>query len=54
MCLVGIKVVTNAGGINVASCAEAVEKVAKDNGVDLTIATVTGDDLMTNVRNTHV
>ena len=42
--------VTNAGGINVASCAEAVEKVAKDNGVDLTIATVTGDDLMTEVR----
>lgn len=42
--------VTNAGGVNVASCAEAVEKVAKDNGVDLTIATVTGDDLMANVR----
>ena len=41
--------VTNAGGINIAACAEAVEKVAKDNGVDLTIATVTGDDLMANV-----
>jgi hypothetical protein len=42
----GIKVVTNAGGINVTACADALRKIAEEKGIDLNIATVTGDDLM--------
>ena len=47
---VGIKVVTNAGGVNISACAAALEKVAKGQGIKLNIATVTGDDLMTQVH----
>jgi len=42
----GIKVVTNAGGINPQACRAALAEVAKQAGVDLSIATVTGDDVM--------
>ena len=38
--------VTNAGGINVTTCADALRKIAEEKGIDLNIATVTGDDLM--------
>ncbi|WP_456390840.1 acyclic terpene utilization AtuA family protein [Profundibacter sp.] len=41
----GIKVVTNAGGINPKACRAALAKVAKQAGVELSIATVTGDDV---------
>lgn len=41
----GIKVVSNAGGLNPAGCAAALRSVATELGVDATIATVTGDDL---------
>ena len=42
----GIKVVANAGGVNVPGCIEAIEKLCKDEGLNLTIAGVYGDDLM--------
>lgn len=42
----GIKVVVNAGGVNVAACAEALREVAADLGIPLRIGTVEGDDLM--------
>jgi hypothetical protein len=42
----GIKVVANAGGLNPAGCARAVEKVAADLGLDPGIAWVGGDDLL--------
>ncbi|MFC4272439.1 acyclic terpene utilization AtuA family protein [Sneathiella chungangensis] len=41
----GIKVVANAGGVNVAACAAALARVAEDAGIDLKIGTVDGDNL---------
>lgn len=42
----GIKVVTNAGGVNPAACAEALRGIARELDLPLRIATVEGDDLM--------
>lgn len=42
----GIKVVANAGGVNVPGCIEAIEKLCEDEGLNLIIAGVYGDDLM--------
>jgi len=42
----GIKVVTNAGGVNPAACAEALRTIALELDLPLRIATVEGDDLM--------
>ncbi|MEL6892248.1 MAG: acyclic terpene utilization AtuA family protein [Actinomycetota bacterium] len=42
----GIKVVSNAGGLDPLGCAEAVEDIADRLGVNPTIAYVDGDDLM--------
>ena len=41
----GIKVVTNAGGVNPIACKEAVEKVLAEQGVKLRVAAVVGDDI---------
>jgi len=46
----GIKVIANAGGVNISACAAALRKVAQDAGVALRVATVTGDDLMRQVE----
>ena len=40
-----IKVISNAGGINPAACKAALQKSADEAGIDLIIATVTGDDI---------
>ncbi|MEO8185924.1 MAG: acyclic terpene utilization AtuA family protein [Burkholderiaceae bacterium] len=42
----GIKVISNAGGINPAACAQAVEKLAEELGVKVKVAIVHGDDVM--------
>ena len=42
----GIKVVSNAGGLDPAGCAEAVHEVAERLGLSPTIAYVDGDDLL--------
>jgi len=42
----GIRVISNAGGLNPAACAAAVAQVAEAAGVPLSIAVVEGDDLM--------
>lgn len=41
----GIKVCSNAGGVNANGCAEALAQVVAASGVDLTIAVVEGDNL---------
>lgn len=42
----GIRVVANAGGMNPASCAEAVRELARELGVEVKVAEVDGDDFM--------
>ncbi len=42
----GIRVVTNAGGINTEACVAALRQACKKAGVDLKVAAVHGDDLM--------
>ena len=42
----GVKVVSNAGGLDPAGCADAVQQVAERLGLHPTIAYVTGDDVL--------
>jgi hypothetical protein len=42
----GIKVVTNAGGLNPAGCAEKVRDIAAKLGLEVKVAHIEGDDLM--------
>ncbi|KAK6322990.1 hypothetical protein J4Q44_G00053290 [Coregonus suidteri] len=42
----GIRVVSNAGGVNPLACAAAIQEVVKKAGLHLKVAVVTGDDLM--------
>lgn len=46
----GIRVVANAGGINPLACVQALRAAAEQAGITLSIAMVTGDDLLQNVR----
>lgn len=41
-----IKIITNGGGVNPLGCAEAVLEVAKELGITVKIAVVTGDDIL--------
>lgn len=42
----GIRVVSNAGGVNPQGCAAALRALAAEQGVDVKIAVVTGDDVL--------
>lgn len=44
-----VRVVTNAGGLNTEGCAERLREIVDRQGLDLTVATVTGDDLTARV-----
>src|SRR4051812_39952108 len=44
----GIKIIANAGGVNPQGCAAAVRAVANEQGLDLKIAVVDGDDITDN------
>lgn len=46
----GIKVVSNAGGLNPAGCAERVRELADRLGIDVSVAHVEGDDLMDRIE----
>ncbi|PUA83122.1 DUF1446 domain-containing protein [Nocardioides currus] len=45
----GIKVVTNAGGLDSLACAAEVERACRERGLDLTVAAITGDDIIGDV-----
>lgn len=57
----GIKVLSNAGGVNPIACAEALQRLAEAEGLELRIAVVEGDDALSriedfraeDVRDTH-
>ncbi|MSX55687.1 MAG: acyclic terpene utilization AtuA family protein, partial [Actinobacteria bacterium] len=46
----GIKVVTNAGGLNPAGCAEKVQLIAEALGLNVKVAYIEGDDLMPRIE----
>ena len=46
ICSVGIKLISNAGGVNPEACAKAVMAAAKAQGIDVKIAVVSGDDMI--------
>ena len=42
----GIRVISNAGGVNPLACADALRAIAAEQGMDIKIAVVLGDDVM--------
>ncbi|MGB3864715.1 MAG: acyclic terpene utilization AtuA family protein [Xanthobacteraceae bacterium] len=42
----GVKVISNAGGVNPQACGAAVRELVKASGLDLSVAVITGDDLI--------
>ena len=46
-----IKLITNAGGLNPLGLKEAIEKTAKEAGIEVpVVAAITGDDMMNSVE----
>jgi len=45
----GVRLIANAGGLNVRACAAAVESFLREQGVELTVGFVEGDDLLEQV-----
>ena len=49
----GIKIIANAGGVNPEACAAAVDDVVRKLGLNVTVATVGGDDVMPDLSSPH-
>ncbi|MBU2515856.1 DUF1446 domain-containing protein [bacterium] len=45
-----ITVITNAGGINAQACANAIEQITREQGLDLPVAAVYGDNLIPDLQ----
>ena len=46
----GVKVISNAGGVNPLACADLVRQLIKEHNLDLKVAVVTGDDLLDRIE----
>lgn len=46
----GVRVLSNAGGVNPKACGRAVQKLVSEMGLDLKVAVVTGDDLLSRLE----
>ncbi len=46
----GIKVITNAGGVNPYECRQQILNLAKDLKIDIKIAVISGDDIFSNLK----
>ena len=42
----GVKILSNAGGVNPTACGKAVREVVAEQGLDLKVAVISGDDLL--------
>ena len=46
----GVKILSNAGGVNPQACGEAVRELISAAGLDLKVAVISGDDLLPRAR----
>ncbi len=46
----GVKVISNAGGVNPQACGDAIRRLVQEFGLDLRVAVITGDDMLEALR----
>jgi hypothetical protein len=46
----GVKILSNAGGVNPIACADAIRALLAEQGIELEVAVVTGDDLLPSIE----